>query len=154
MIMRRGVIMNNSEMIKKAEPKNNRFTAWMPIINGVLVATVFTVAAILLYAIILKIGLLGEDSIPVVDQIIKIAGIGIAAYFATKKEEGKLLLKGAISGMLYIVAGLLLFSLLQGSFSISQVFLADLAMGAIIGAIIAILYAQLTDPKYKGKKKR
>ena len=29
-------------------------TIWMPIINGVLIATVFTVAAILLYAILMK----------------------------------------------------------------------------------------------------
>jgi len=145
--------MNNSEMIKKAEQKSGKFIAWMPIINGVLIATVFTVAAILLYAIILKIGLLGEASIPIVDQLIKVVGIGIAAFFATKKESSMLLIKGAVAGMLYIVAGLLLFSLLQGSFSLTQMFLADLLMGAVIGAIVSILSAQLADTRHVKKRK-
>lgn len=151
--MRRGVFMN-SDMIKKAEQKSNgNLKAWMPVINGVLIATVFTVVAILLYAIILKIGLLNESTIPMVNQIIKIVGIAVASYYATRKENCKLLLKGAAAGVLYIIAGLLLFSLLQGSFSITQVFLADLVMGAVIGGIVALLRAQLGGTKQKGFSK-
>ena len=104
---------------------------------------IFTLSAILLFALLLKIGLLGEGSIPVVNQILKIAGICIAALFSVRNQSGRLWLLGGIGGGCYIVCGVLLFSLVEGDFSPSWLLLSDLGMGLVGGTIIGFILQKL-----------
>ncbi|MFZ5974900.1 MAG: TIGR04086 family membrane protein [Bacillota bacterium] len=115
----------------------------MAIIRGCLLGMIFTLSAILLFALLLKIGLIGEDGIPIVNQILKIAGICIAAIISVRGQTDRMWLFGGIGGACYIACGVLLFSLIEGEFSPSWLLLSDLGMGLIAGVIIGFILQKL-----------
>ncbi len=122
----------------------------VPAVKGVLLAIIFTVACILVYALIIKLAGLDETSIPVVNQIIKIIAIVLAAFSANTAKTSQNTLRGLLAGGLYIILGFLIFSLIEGQFGLVPIMLADLLMGIIIGAIIGFIS---TKTKKKESKK-
>lgn len=119
-------------------------SAVMAVIRGCLLGMIFTLSAILLFALLLKIGLFGEGAIPVVNQILKIAGICIAAIFSVRGQQtGRMWLRGGIGGTCYIACGVLLFSLIEGDFSPSWLLVSDLGMGLVAGTIIGFILQKL-----------
>lgn len=118
-------------------------SAVMAVIRGCLLGMIFTLSAILLFALLLKIGLLGEGSIPIVNQVLKIAGICIAAIFSVRGQSGRMWLLGGIGGGCYIVCGVLLFSLIEGGFSPTWLLVSDLGMGLVAGTIVGFILQKL-----------
>lgn len=124
---------------RAANAGEKRNIAFAPILRAALTAAVVTVALILLFALLLKMGWMGEDAIPIVNQVIKVASIVLAAYLATRRPEVKRGLMGLLAGMLYIALGFVMFSLVEGSFQFSVGLLIDLAMGAIVGLLAGLI---------------
>lgn len=108
------------------------------VIRGCLVAAAVILAAILLYAIALKLGLLDEASIPLVNQVLKILGIALAAWVATRGQEKSLMI-GAFTGACFMALCFLLFAALQGSILLNVSLLWDVGMGCIVGLVMAVL---------------
>ncbi len=113
-----------------------------PVWKAVAVATIITIALILLFALTMKLGITGEGAIPVVNQIIKVLGILLAAFFATRRE-GRKVLRAVVAGVLFIVLGVVLFSLLDGRFVFTLSLLWDIVMGAIIGVLAGTLFSRM-----------
>ena len=86
-----------------------------------------------------------------VNQVIKMVGVLIAVYFATKKDIKPSLLKGVLSGILYIAVGFLVMSLIGGEWGVPAVLISDIGLGAAAGAIYALIFS-LLRPKDKGRK--
>lgn len=115
------------------------------IVRGCFLGMILTLCCILLFALLLKIGLFGEGAIPITNQIIKIAGIAVAAMIACRGQGEKKWLYGGIGGFSYIVFGIALFAAIEAEFNPSVLLLSDLAMGAIAGIIVGLIMQKLKN---------
>ena len=133
------VIMKNVRSARQAES----FKAMLgPIWKAVAVATILTIALILLFALTMKLGITKEGAIPVVNQLIKILGVLMAAFFATRKE-GRKVMRAVLAGVMFIILGIVLFSLLDGRFVFTVSLIWDLLMGALIGLLSGMLFVRM-----------
>lgn len=128
--------------LRAANPGEKRTSNFGPVLRAALTAAVVTVALILLFALLLKMGWMGEGAIPVVNQVIKIGSIVFAAFLATRRPGAKRGLMGMAAGVLYIAMGFIMFSLVEGNFSFSLTLLTDLGMGAVIGLLAALIFGK------------
>ena len=130
--------MKNTRSARQTES----FTEMLgPVWKAVAVAALLTIALILLFALCMKLGVLDAASVPVVNQAIKVLGILLAAFFATRKE-GRKIQRAVVAGVAYIVFSILIFSLLEGSFVFSVSMIWDILMGALIGLLAGLLFSR------------
>lgn len=144
----------------KSTKKKTLFTFLKGAMKGSLISMVFTVAVILLFALIIKETGMSDGVIAPVNQIIKIAGIVAASYFAIRMLSEKQWLCGAIAGMMYILISYFVFSLIEGMFGNVALLFSDMLMGMLIGMVFAIIVANFfgkgkgKSPKKTSKPKR
>lgn len=119
--------------------------------KGAVVAMVFTILAILVFAFAIKAMSLEDSAIAPVNQAIKIIGILLAAYVSGRNCTGYKWLRGMAAGLLYVVAGFVIFSLLEGAMGLVSVLISDMCAGAIIGLAAALLFAALPGKKSRAK---
>ncbi len=127
--------------------KQQKISIFMNALKGTLVSMIFTIAAILIFALIIKEANIPDSVINPVNQAIKILGILAAAFFAVKKCVASQWITGAAAGMLYVIAGYLIFSLVEGRFGNLLMLLSDFLMAAVIGMVFAIILKQLLKKK-------
>lgn len=120
-------------------------------LKGAVVAMVFTILAILVFAFAIKAMSLEDSAIAPVNQAIKIIGIMLAAYVSTRCVGGLKWLRGLCAGLLYVVMGFVIFSLLEGAMGMVSVLVSDMLAGAIIGLAAALLFAALPGKQRKVK---
>lgn len=110
-------------------------------LKGTLISMVFTVAVILLFALIIKETGLSDSVIAPVNQIVKVLGIIGASYFAIKGLCEKQWLAGGLAGLLFITISYLVFSLIEGMLGSVALLFSDMLMGLLIGMVFAIILA-------------
>ncbi len=120
-------------------------------IGGMLMGVIFTIAAILIFALIVKQVNPEDSMISAINQIIKIIGIGISAFFGIKRIESGKWLAGGLSGLFYIIGGYLVFSAIEGRLGNGLQLLSDSLLGILVGIIFAVIFGQLFVPKKKKK---
>jgi len=145
--------MDQKESIKsKKNPKSKAFATYSKnALKGALIAMVFTVAVILLFALIIKETGMSDKTVAVIDQIIKIGGIIAASFFAIRGMSEKQWLCGAMAGMLFVILSYLIFSLVEGMFGNVALLFSDMLMGMLIGMVFAIIAANFFGRK-RGRK--
>ena len=128
-------------------------------LKGTLISMVFTTAAILLLALIIKETKMVSTVASIIYQVMRIGGIMLASYFAIKGFAGKAWILGGISGMLFIVLSYLLVSLIEGIFGNVALLFSNMLMGLLIGMVFAIIMvsfkgskASPARPKSRGKR--
>jgi len=109
------------------------------LLKGALIGVVFSTIAVLIFALIIKGGNISEGVIPVVNQIIKIIAIFVSAWFAVSAILEKGWLFGAIAGLLFVLIGFALFSIIDGSLSPAGSLFGDILTGLIAGAVSGML---------------
>lgn len=124
--------------VKSKKKRNNQEV--MALLKGCITAMIFTIAAILIFAIILKMTALSDKVIPYINQVIKIVGILMAAYVTV--NSGKKIWLGAAGGAAYVLLTFFLFSLVNGGMGSVLILLSDLVMGAVIGGIAALILSK------------
>lgn len=142
----------NANVAEKSAKKPMLLSFLKRALKGTLVAMVFTVAAILLFALIIKETGLSDAVIAPVNQVIKIAGIMAASYFAIKGMTEKQWLVGGLSGNFFILLSYLVFSLIEGMFGNVALLFSDMLMGLLIGMVFAIIVANFGRPRRKTPK--
>ena len=129
---------------RKKAPESSAGTGKVkPVILGALAGLLFTMVGILLFALVIKITGLSDDVIPPVNQVIKMSAVGTAAIVAASKAKNARILCGSLAGVAYVLIGFLVFSLIQGTFSIGVELLSDMLMGLIGAAIVSMLFTKL-----------
>jgi integral membrane protein, TIGR04097 family len=123
--------------------KHTELRIWIPAIKSSIMAMIFTITAILVFALIVKSAEMDISGIAVVNEIIKIAGIVVAALFAAKDPGAKKTLSAGIAGLLYILIGFFVFSIIQGSLGDIVVMLTDAAMGVLIGFAVGLVTGRI-----------
>jgi putative membrane protein (TIGR04086 family) len=99
------------------------------------------VAVTLLFALVIKETGMKDNTIAIINQVVKIGGIILASFFAVKGMQEKQWLVGGMSGILFITLSYLIFSLIEGMFGNVAVLFSNLLMGLLIGLVFAIIVA-------------
>lgn len=118
-----------------------------PALKSSIVAMIFTITAILVFALIVKSAEMDVKVIVIVNEIIKIAGVIFASFFAAKDPKSRTVLTAAVAGLLYIVIGFSVFSLIQGSLGDIMMLLTDVMMGVIIGFVVGLFVSKIMKAK-------
>ncbi len=111
----------------------------LAISKGAFVALGVAMVAILVFAFIVKWMSLGENTIEIVNQVIKVVAIFFGVVACLKVSSEKHLYKGMIVGVLFSVLSFLLFSALNKSFSLDLTFVWDALFATAIGLICAVI---------------
>ena len=118
-------------------------------IKGAITALIVTVAAVLALALIVKQSGMDETKISAINQAIKVVSIFIAGLISSRSVNEKQLFTGSVSGLLYVIIGYVAFSLIEGEWGDILLLMADLAMGAVVGALVGLIFGKLLK-KQKG----
>lgn len=125
----------------KSRGNNAVGNTYIGLIKGMVTSLVMCILSILIYAVVLKSFSMSDGSIPYFNQVIKILGILITAYYSVKNSEK--LYMGLIGGVVFIIITYLLFSAINGSAGQPAVLGADIIMGGVIGTVFGIITMKL-----------
>ena len=109
----------------------------LQIVKAVLAAAIFSMVAVLIFSLIIQLCSLGSGVITPVNQVLKIVAIVLGGIMFIRGERG--LLKGAIYGVAAVLVTYLLFSIIASSFSVTWLFVLEIALGAFVGAVSGII---------------
>jgi putative membrane protein (TIGR04086 family) len=112
--------------------------------GGALIAALVFVA---LFAVGIKATGISENSIPVVNEVAKVLCILFGSWLSVRRHASKGWMRGGLTGLLYIVLAFVIFSAIDGDWSIGWGFASDLAMGAVVGGIGGIIFVNLRKKK-------
>ena len=99
----------------------------------VCIAAIVTLAAVLVFALLVKLFSIGSGAITAVNQVIKAVAIFVGCMVCVKPGRG--LLKGLVSGVAVIILTYFLFAILAGEISFGWTNVLDLVFGALVGAV-------------------
>lgn len=111
--------------------------------RGLALSVGVTVAAVLLFAVLIGLTDLSDQAIRVVNQLIKIGAIflGVRAMVPRGDETG--VRRGALLGLAYMGIGVLLYALLSGQKITLTGYLIDLLMGVAAGGLSGMVLGGL-----------
>ncbi|MBR1925293.1 MAG: TIGR04086 family membrane protein [Clostridia bacterium] len=119
--------------------KNKNNSIVLNIIKGSFWGVAFSLVCILLFAFVIKFTSISENAISPVNQIIKVLSIFFACFVASKKINSHGWLVGIFVGLIYSILSFLIFSVLDGHFSVGINVLNDIAFGSVLGLISGII---------------
>ena len=128
------------------ETKKLSFSWLFSIVKYCLLGIIFTLAGIVVFAIVLKFVDVPSNVVGYVNNIIKVLSIFIMVLFLKKNSQDKLFFKSAIGGIVYALLSLIIFSILNGSFSFNLTIVYDLLF-ALISAVTASIIVNLLSKK-------
>lgn len=109
------------------------------ILKASLLAVIVTLVGFLIFAVVMKLANLQETIIPPVNQAIRIISIALGGAVAARSSRTKGWLKGALTGLLYIVWALVISAIFGGKYAFDTVLLSDALLGIVVGAIGGII---------------
>ena len=109
------------------------------IVKASLIGVITSILLVLIFAFVLKFVNLNTSTISLVDQIIKVISVFVAMIMLNKGDGEKLLVKGLLVGMVYAIITFIVFSALNGGFSLTPAIFTDIAFSALIGGVCAII---------------
>lgn len=109
----------------------------LQIVKAVLAAAIISMAGVLVFSLVMELCSLGSGAITPVNQVLKIIAIALGGIMFIRGERG--LLKGAVYGVAAVLVTYLLFSIIASSFSVTWLFVLEIALGAFVGAISGII---------------
>ena len=116
-------------------------------IKGALVAGVATVLVMLLAAVLMKFGIVGESIIPAFNQVLKAVGIVFAAWIALRTPAERPWFRALLAGLFYILLSEAVFMLIAGTFGLALTMLYDILAGVAIGALSGLIFGKKIERK-------
>ena len=138
---------------KRSTPKDDqgRKRAAIRAVKGAIYALCVTVVLVLAFALIVKQTNMDAGTISIINQVIKILSIILAAFIASRGLGKGSIMAGAVSAALYVILGYFIFSLIEGQFGDILMLFSDLVMGVIIGVVLSAILSKMQAPKAKRK---
>jgi len=106
------------------------------VLKAVVATVIFSLAAVLAFAGIIKLFSVPSEAITVVVRIIKAAAIFAGVVLFIREEKG--IFKGAAAGIASVAVTYFIFSAIAGE-AFSALFFAELLFGGVIGGISGII---------------
>ncbi len=107
------------------------------IAKSVLAAVLISLVFVLLFTVIIQLFTVPMGAVKPVNQVFKIISVSLGGLIFIRGDKG--LLKGVIYGVIAVVITYLLYGLISLSLTISWMFLAELAIGAVAGGISGVI---------------
>lgn len=107
--------------------------------KGACVSIIFTLAAVLLFALAIKLFSIPSAAITPVNQVIKFLAVFLGCFFCIKPE--KAFFKGIACGAIVAVITYFLFAIIAGSISFGWLNVLDVVCGAAAGGLSALIAA-------------
>ena len=101
-----------------------------------ILSLVFSCIGVLLLALIAKLCNIGNNALPIINQILKVIAVALGTIISVKDE--KFLLKALIGAVIFWLLSFALFAIMGGTFNFGQIAL-DLGISLVIAAVIAII---------------
>ena len=101
-----------------------------------ILSLVFSCIGVLLLALIAKLCNLGNNVLPIVNQVLKVIAVALGTIISVKDE--KFLLKSLIGAVIFWLLSFALFAIMGGQFNFGQIAL-DLAIALVVAAVVAII---------------
>ncbi|HZJ82855.1 MAG TPA: TIGR04086 family membrane protein [Clostridia bacterium] len=115
----------------------------MVILKSSLIAIILTLVCFLLFAVIIKIGGMKETIIPPVVQVILTISIASAGFIAARASQKMGWMKGAITGLVYVLWAFIISSLFGSDMPMGSLVLSNILLGIIAGAVGGIIGVNL-----------
>lgn len=112
---------------------------FLSILKCCMVGLIVTLVGIVLFAVVLKFADLSSNVIGYINDVIKAVSIFVIVFCMRRKAEGKLILNSFFAGIIYSILSLLVFSILNGKFSLNLSIVYDLLFSVIVALIVAIM---------------
>lgn len=117
-------------------PDNSLLSEIVLIIKSSLIAVVITLFCFVIFAVLMTLANLPESFVPPINQVIRVLSIALGGAFAARSAGSKGWMKGALTGLLYMIWAIIISSLFfEGSSSFNAQLGLDILMGLIVGAI-------------------
>jgi len=115
------------------------FGRWL---KGLLLSVAVTAVLVVLLALIVGITDAGDAFIRTANQVIKLISIVLGVFAAVRRGEMQGALRGALLGLMYMGAGVLIYALLTGQQLSQTAYLMDILMGVSIGGLAGLIRRQ------------
>lgn len=119
--------------------RRRQASPWTRLLRGLLMSVGVTLAAVLLFALLMQWLRPDDTVIRVVNQLIKLASIFAGVWMMLRRGGERGLLWGALLGLFYMAIGVGLYALLSGQQLPFTAYLSDIAMGIAGGGISGAL---------------
>ena len=101
-----------------------------------MLSLVFSCIGVLLLALIAKLCNIGNNVLPIINQVLKVIAVAIGTIISVKDE--KFLLKSIIGAVIFWLLSFALFAIMGGGFNFGQIAL-DLAISLVVAVVVAII---------------
>lgn len=128
------------------DTKKINFSGLISIIKCCLMGIIFTLAGVVVFAIVLKFVDVPTKAVGYINNAIKGLSIFVMVLFLKKASSEKLLFKSALGGVVYSLLSLIIFSILNGEFNFNLTIVYDLIF-ALIVAVVASIVVNLLNKK-------
>ena len=115
-----------------------------PFFRGILISVGFTVAAVIVFAVIIGLADVPDGVIRIVNQVIKIAAIFLGVRAIVTRGSDDSIRKGALLGLIYMGVGVLIYSLLSGQKMDWLGYGIDLLMGVAAGGLSGMILGSMS----------
>ncbi|MDR1569650.1 MAG: TIGR04086 family membrane protein [Oscillospiraceae bacterium] len=117
------------------------------VITGVLIALIVTVVGVAAFALVIRWVAPSNTVVSVINQALKLIAIAAGVWFVVRKHSDGGLLKGALIGFVYMLLGVVAYSLLSDIPIQLKSYLADLGMGVAGGGLCGMILPGLGKRK-------
>ena len=128
------------QAVRRAKRFSGKNTA---IWRGLLLSIAATVAAVVLFAVVISFVDIQDGLIRVVNQVIKIGAIFLGVYMIVPPGDSAGIRRGALLGLLYMGVGVLVYALLSQQQMTWLGYLTDVLMGVAAGGLSGMLLGSL-----------
>lgn len=129
------------QAIRKMKRKQEK-GSWL--LRGVLAAVAGTLAAVIVFAIIIGLTDLQDSAIRIINQLIKAGAIFLGVWVAVPRGSERAIGRGVLIGLVYMGVGVLLYALLSGQRLTVMAYVLDVLMGIAAGGLSGMLVGSMT----------
>lgn len=113
-----------------------RKTTILHALKAGILSLVFSCIGVLILALLAKLCNIGENILPIVNQVLKVVAVVLGTLISVKDE--KFLLKAIIGAVIFWLLSFAVFAVLGGQIHIGQIAL-DLGLALVAAAIVAVI---------------
>lgn len=111
----------------------------LTILKASALAILLTVVLFLLASLVLLLAGIDDDAVPIIVQTVRIVSIGFAGIICGRKAPRMGWLAGIVAGIVYVIFTVLIGLLFYDSFSLDNILLMDVIVGAVAGFIAGVI---------------
>ena len=126
--------MKKARKINSKQEENPLLQDVMLVSKGSIFAVIITLLFIILFAFVMQLSSLSETIIRPVVQVVRILSIALGGAYAARKTSNKGWLKGAVTGIGYVILVSIIGVISGGQFAFDRILLSDALMALVVGA--------------------